>query len=127
MDFWSQNKFIPVDARYGGMPVDAAAQLFGGKRKRQPKPKSPKMDWENCRALGKQMGVLIGYDHIEFPKHNGKFWTTVAFENNKSYGYKHNSPKQCYESLLSLQRDRLARLSDDDAIAAGQSAKECLC
>ena len=124
MEFWKEHQFIPVDARYGGMPVDAATQLFGGKRKRQPKPKSPKMDWENCRSLGKLLGVLIGYDHIEFPTHNGKFWTTVAFENGKRYGFKHYSPNQCYESLISLQRDRLARLSDAEAIAASEQAKD---
>ena len=126
MEFWKEHQFIPVDARYGGMPVDAAAQLFGGKRKRQPKPKSPKMGWEDCRALGKLLGVLIGYDHIEFPTHNGKFWTTVSFENGKRYGYKNYSPKQCYEALLSLQRDRLARLSDDEAIAQAEQAKQQL-
>ena len=125
MDFWSQHKFMAVDARYGGMPVAIAEAVMGGKPNRQPKPKSPKREWEDCRALGKQMGVLIGYDHIEFPTHNGKFWTTVSFEHGKRYGYKHNSPKQCYETLLSLQRDRLARLSDDEAIAAGLAAKEC--
>ena len=117
---------ILIDARFGNCPVAIAADIMGGKPKRQPKPKSPKREWEDCRALGKAMGVIIGYDHIEFPKHNGKFWTTVAFENNKSYSYKHNRPKQCYEALLSLQRDRLARLSDAEAIAQAEQAKQQL-
>lgn len=80
--------------------------------------------WKDCRAMAKVLKVLIGYDHIEFPNYEGKFVTASAFENGKRYSYKHHSPSQCYEALLLLQRDRLARLSDAEAIAAGQQAKQ---
>ena len=121
--FFQSINAIPIDARYGGMPVAIASDIMG-KPKRQPKPKSPKMDWENCRALAKAMGVLIGYNRIEFPQTGGEFVTTSSFENGKSYSYKHSSPNQCYEQLLSLHRDRLSRMSDEElqaasAIAAG--------
>lgn len=112
-DFWSQNKFIAVDARYGGMPVAIAADIMGGKAKRQRPAK--RWAWEDCRALASILNVSLGNGEILF---DGS-----AFELGKRYGYR--SASQCYEALLSLQRDRLARLSDADAIAAGQAAKEC--
>lgn len=93
------------------------------KASKLPKPKNPKREWEDCRALAKALGVLVGYDHIEFPSHDGKYVTTKSFENGKSYRYSHKRPNQCYEALLNLQGDRLARLSDEEAIAQGQESK----
>jgi len=92
------------------------------KASKLPKPKTAKREWEDCRGLAKALGVLVGYDHIEFPK-QGKFVTTSCFENGKGYSYSHKRPNQCYEALLSLQRDRLARLSDEEAIAQAEQAK----
>ena len=120
-DFWKEHQFIAVDARYGGMPVDASAQLFGGK----PKAKGPakRWDWEDCKDLAKvlnedwepKLKITLGRNAILFADGS-------SFEHGKRYGYR--NPSQCYESLLSLQRDRLARMSDDDAIAAGIAAKQ---
>lgn len=113
-DFWKEHQFIAVDARYGGMPVDASAQLFGGK----PKAKGPakRWTWEDCRNLAAILNVVLGCDSILFER------GLASFENGKAYHYR--NPSQCYESLLSLQRDRLARLPDAEAIAAGLSAKQ---
>ena len=101
---------------------DAHALVKASQPRRKPKnpKKNPKREWIDCQALAKVLGVLIGYDHIEFPN-EGKFVTT--FEKGKSYSYKYNSPNQCYESLLALQRDRLSRLSDAEAIASAEQAK----
>ncbi len=111
-NFWKEHEFIAVDARYGGMPVDAAAQLFGGK----PKAKGPakRWTWDDCTALAQMLNVTLGRDSVLF--------AGSAFEYGKRYGYR--NPSQCYEALLSLQRDRLARLSDAEAIADGIAAKE---
>lgn len=112
-DFWKEHEFIAVDARYGGMPVDAAAQLFGGK----PKAKGPakRWTWEDCQALAGILKVALARTAILF--RDGS-----SFEHGKRYGYRNAS--QCYEALLSLQRDRLARRSDEEAIAAAQDAKQ---
>ncbi len=113
-DFWKEHNFIPVDARYGGVPVAIAAEMFGGKPKRQRPAK--RWTWEDCRALAKVLNVMLGRSEILFEG------GITSFENNKAYGYRNAS--QCYESLLCLHRDRLSRLSDDEAIANGQQAKE---
>jgi len=110
-DFWKEHQFIAVDARYGGMPVDASAQLFGGKPKRQ---RPTKRSWEDCQDLAGILKVALARTAILF--RDGS-----SFEQGKRYGYRNAS--QCYESLLSLQRDRLARLSDAEAIAQGNEAK----
>jgi hypothetical protein len=99
---------------------DAHSMVKGSKL---PKPKPPKKTWEDCRALAKALKVLIGYDHIDFPNYEGKFVTSSSFEQGKSYSYSHKKSSECYEALLILQRDRLARLSDEDAIAQAEQAK----
>jgi len=105
----------------GTIAASDAHQMVKASKPRKPKP--PRREWEDCRALAKAMRVLIGYDRIEFPNHGGKFVTTTSFENGKMYPYSHKRPSQCYEALLILQRDRLAKLSDEQAIADGQQAK----
>lgn len=113
LDFWKANKFMAVDARYGGMPVATAADIMGGKPKRQRPAK--RWTWDDCKALAAILSVSLGCDCVLF--------SDGSFEHGKRYGYR--NPSQCYEALLSLQRDRLARLSDANAIAAGLAAKEC--
>lgn len=105
---------MAIDARYGAIPVAIAADIMGGKPKRQRTAR--RWTWDDCKALVKVLNVTLGRDSVLFADGS-------SFELGKRYGYRNAS--QCYESLLSLQRDRLARLSDDDAIAAGLAAKEC--
>jgi hypothetical protein len=108
----------------GAIAASEAHQMV--KASKQPKkPKTPKKtwEWEDCRALAKTMKVLIGYIYIQFPSHDKEFAAASCFENGKMYSYEYNRPTQCYEALLILQRDRLARLSDEEAIAAAQDAK----
>ena len=107
----------------GAIAASEAHQMV--KATKKPKPKTPKKtwEWEDCQALAKSMGVLIGYIYIQFPNHDKKF-AASCFENGKMYSYKYNRPTQCYEALLTLQRDRLARLSDDEAIAQAEIAKD---
>ena len=104
---------ILIDARFGNCPVAIAEAVLGGKRKRQ-RP-SKRWTWEDCQGLAKILSVTLGRDSVLFE--NGS-----SFELGKRYGYR--NPSQCYESLLSLQRDRLARLSDDDAIAQAEQAND---
>lgn len=104
---------ILIDARYGSCPVAIAEAVLGGKTKRQ----RPAKRWtqEDCRALATILNVSLGRDSILFKG-------CSSFELGKRYSYRNAS--QCYEALLSLQRDRLARLPDAEAIAAGRQAKE---
>ena len=121
-DFWKNHQFMAVDARYGAMPVAIAADIMGGK----PKAKRPAKtwQWQDCKDLAKvlnedwepKLKITLGRNAILFADGS-------SFEHGKRYGYR--NPSQCYESLLSLQRDRLARMSNDEAIAAGLAAKEC--
>lgn len=112
MEFWKEHQFIPVDARYGGMPVDAAAQLFGGKPKA--KDHAKRWTWDDCTALAQMLNVTLSPRVVLF--------ADGSFEHGKQYSFR--NPSQCYEALLSLQRDRLARLSDAEAIAASEQAKD---
>lgn len=104
---------MAVDARYGGMPVAIAEAVMGGKPNRQRPAK--RWTWDDCKALAKVLNVTLGRNAILF--------VDGSFEHGKRYGYRNAS--QCYEALLTLQRDRLSRMTDDDAIAAGLAAKEC--
>ena len=110
--FFQSINAIPVDVRYGGMPVAIAADLMGSKPKRS---KLPKKSWEECQAMAKILNVTLGRDSIQF--------AGLSFENGKRYSYKNAT--QCHEALLSLHRDRLSRMSDEElqsasAIAAGE-------
>ena len=105
---------ILIDARYGAMPVAIAEAVLGGKPKRQRPAK--RWTWEDCRNLAAILNVVLGCDSILFER------GLTSFENGKAYHYRNAS--QCYESLLSLQRDRLARLSDAEAIAQAEQAKQ---
>ena len=104
---------ILIDARFGNCPVAIAADIMGGKPKRQ-RP-SKRWTWEDCQALAGILKVALGRTAILFKDGS-------SFEHDKRYGYRNAS--QCYEALLSLQRDRLDRRSDAEAIAAGRQAKE---
>lgn len=87
------------------------------KASRTPKRQSPpKPTWENCQALAKRLNVSLAGDHVWFG--------ASSFESGKMYGFK-NAP-QAYGALLQLQRDRLAKLSDEQAIADGIAAKESI-
>ncbi len=98
---------ILIDARFnGGCNVSIAEAVLGGKPKRQRPAK--RWTWEDCQALAKVLKVALGRTAILFKDGS-------SFELGKRYGYR--NPTQCYEALLSLQSDRLARL-DDQAIAA---------
>ena len=120
MDFWSQHKFMAVDARYGAMPVAIAADIMG-----KPKTKRPAKtwQWQDCKDSAKvlnedwepKLKITLGRNAILFADGS-------SFELGKRYGYR--NPSQCYEALLSLQRDRLARLSDAEAIASAEQAKD---
>ena len=105
---------ILIDARFGNCPVAIAEAVLGGKRQRQQPAK--RWNWEDCRNLAAILNVMLGHDSILFES------GLTSFENGKAYSYR--NPTQCYEALLSLQRDRLARLSDAEAIADGIAAKE---
>ena len=111
---------IPIDVRYGGMPVAIAADLMGGKTKAK---RSAKHSQEDCKALTKVLNedcepnlkITLGHNAILFADGS-------SFEHGKRYGYRNAS--QCYEALLLLHRDRLSRMSDEElqaasAIAAG--------
>ena len=98
---------MAVDARYGAIPVAIATDIMGGKTKRQRPTK--RWTWDDCRSLAAILSVSLGRNAILFADGS-------SFELGKRYGYRNAS--QCYESLLSLQRDRLARLTDAEAIAA---------
>ena len=92
------------------MPVAIAADIMGGK----PKAKRPAKtwQWQDCKDLAKvlnedwepKLKITLGRNAILFADGS-------SFELGKRYGYR--NPSQCYEALLSLRRDRLARLSDD--------------
>lgn len=103
---------ILIDARYGSCPVAIAEAVLGGKTKRQ----RPAKRWtqEDCQALAAILNVSLGHDSILFKG--------SSFELGKRYSYRNAS--QCYEALLSLQRDRLARLSDAEAIAQAKQAND---
>ncbi len=104
---------ILIDARFGNCPVAIAEAVLGKPKPKRQRP-AKRWTWEDCQALAAILKVALGRDSILF---DGS-----SFELGKRYGYR--NPSQCYESLLSLQRDRLARLSNDDAIAAGIAAKQ---
>ena len=110
--FFQSINAIPIDARYGGMPVAIAADIMGGKPKRS---KLPKKTWEDCQVMAKILSVTLGRNSVQFADGS-------SFENGKRYSFKNAT--QCHEALLSLHRDRLSRMSDDEikelaAIAAG--------
>ena len=111
---------ILIDARFGNCPVAIAADIMGGKRKRQ---RPTKRSWEDCQTLVKILNkdwdepsskINLGYNAIQFADGS-------SFEHGKQYSFR--NPSQCYKALLSLQRDRLARLPDAEAIAQGNEAK----
>ncbi len=103
---------ILIDARFGNCPVAIAEAVLGGKRQRQQPAK--RWNWGDCKALAKVLNVTLSPRAVLF--------ADGSFEHGKAYSYRNAS--QCYEALLSLQRDRLARLSDAEAIADGIAAKE---
>lgn len=112
---------ILIDARFGNCPVAIAEAVLGGKPKRQ---RRAKRSWEDCQTLVKILNkdwdepsskINLGYNAILFADGS-------SVELGKMYGYR--TPSQCYEQLLSLHRDRLARLSDAEAIAQAEQAKQ---
>lgn len=111
------NDAILIDARFGNCPVAIAEAVLGGKPKAKRQRPAKRWTWEDCQGLAAILKVALARTAILF--RDGS-----SFEQGKRYGYRNAS--QCYEALLSLQRDRLARLSNDDAIAAAQDAKQQL-
>lgn len=112
---------ILIDARFGNCPVAIAEAVLGGKPKRQ---RRAKRSWEDCQTLVKILNkdwdepsskINLGYNAILFADGS-------SVELGKMYGYR--TPSQCYEQLLSLHRDRLARLSDAEAIAQAKQSKQ---
>jgi hypothetical protein len=106
---------ILIDARFGDCPVAIAEAVLGKPKPKRQRP-AKRWNWEDCRNLAAILNVMLGHDSILFES------GLTSFENGKAYSYR--NPTQCYEALLSLQRDRLARLSDAEAIADGIAAKE---
>jgi hypothetical protein len=114
---------ILIDARFGNCPVAIAEAVLGGK----PKAKRPAKtwQWQDCKDLAKvlnedwepKLKITLGRNAILFADGS-------SFELGKRYGYRNAS--QCYEALLSLQSDRLARRSDAEAIAQAEQAKQQL-
>ena len=93
-----------TDARFSSAPapVAIAKSLLGGTPK---KVKVARHSWEDCQALAKILNVSLGHKEIRF---NGGI---DSFEGSKMYSYRDAST--AYQSLLTLQADRLAAKSNE--------------
>lgn len=106
------NDAILIDARFGNCPVAIAEAVLGKPKPKRQRP-AKRWTWEDCTALAQMLNVTLSPRVVLF--------ADGSFENGKQYSFR--NPSQCYEALLSLQRDRLARLSDAEAIAQGNETK----
>ena len=115
---WNEfNKITRIDARYkGAMPMKVAEWAEAAPKTQ--KNKKPKRGWEEVKALAALMGVVATHDKLVY--HNGR----SVIEDGCVYCYKSSkSANNAYDALLSLQKNRLAKLSDEQLYAMADSAK----